>query len=263
MNKLIKIVTAVGLLTVASLLTGCTVIDTGHRGVLTNFGEVRGEALSEGLHFHMPVSQAITEFDVRVQRFDNKTSIYSQDAQIVEAGYTLNFHPVRNKIHVLYKNVGPDYANILIPQILEGTLKEVFGRYKAVNLITMRQEAVFAVKELITSRLLAKNIVLTNFELTNLDFDDQFEEAVKQKVIAVELTKKSRNLMEKAKNDKQIIITAAEAEAQSMRIRANALKTNKGLVEYEAIQKWNGVLPTFMMSGSKGAVPFVNITPGK
>jgi len=66
--------------------------------------------------------------------------------------------------------------------------------------------------------------------------------------------------LEKAKNDKQIQITEAQAHAESMRIKANALKTNRSLIEYEAIQKWDGNLPQFMM-GSGGAVPFINLTP--
>lgn len=41
-----------------------------------------------------------------------------------------------------------------------------------------------------------------------------------------------------------------------MSIRANALTQNKALVEYEAVQKWNGILPQYMMGNS---VPFVNL----
>jgi DNA-directed RNA polymerase subunit K/omega len=49
---------------------------------------------------------------------------------------------------------------------------------------------------------------------------------------------------------------SAEAEAKSMAIRANALTQNKALVEYEAVQKWDGKLPQYMMGNS---VPFVNL----
>ena len=45
-----------------------------------------------------------------------------------------------------------------------------------------------------------------------------------------------------------------------MQIRSQALAQNKGLVEYEAVQKWNGVLPVYMMGDT---TPFVNLTPAK
>ena len=55
------------------------------------------------------------------------------------------------------------------------------------------------------------------------------------------------------------IITGAlktPAEAEAMRIKATALERNQKLVEYEAVQKWNGELPEYMGSG---AVPFLNL----
>lgn len=254
------------MLTLVGFLTSCgfEVVDTGHRGVKTRFGKVLGGTLDEGIHFYNPFTTDVTEMDVREKRLDLKTTAYSKDAQIVNVVYSLNFRPEKNVMHNFYQEVGKDWANIIIPQILEGAVKEEVGRQIAVELITNRQITVTAIKSLITERLKQKNIFLTNFEVTDLDFDDQFEAAVKRKVIAVEDAKTSKNLLEKAKNDKQIAITEAQAEAESMRIRANALKTNKSLIEYEAIQRWDGKLPRFMFGGGKGggAVPFINVAPG-
>ena len=42
------------------------------------------------------------------------------------------------------------------------------------------------------------------------------------------------------------------------KIRAQALSENKSLVEWEAVQKWNGILPTYMLGGT---TPFINVTP--
>ena len=52
----------------------------------------------------------------------------------------------------------------------------------------------------------------------------------------------------------------AEAEAKSMTIRANALTKNKALVEYEAVQRWDGKLPQYMMGNT---VPFINLNNSK
>ena len=45
-----------------------------------------------------------------------------------------------------------------------------------------------------------------------------------------------------------------------MSIRANALTKNRALVEYEAVQKWDGKLPSYMLGNS---VPFINIANKK
>ena len=55
-------------------------------------------------------------------------------------------------------------------------------------------------------------------------------------------------------------IISAQAEAKSMTIRARALTQNKALVEYEAVQKWDGKMPHMMMGGG---TPFINIKASK
>ena len=55
-------------------------------------------------------------------------------------------------------------------------------------------------------------------------------------------------------------IISAQAQAESMRIRSNALLANPKLVEYEAVQKWDGKLPQYMFGNS---IPFVNMSPVK
>ena len=55
-------------------------------------------------------------------------------------------------------------------------------------------------------------------------------------------------------------LISAQAEAQSMKIRATALSQNKALVEYEAVKKWDGKLPEYMLGNS---VPFINVSAKK
>lgn len=52
-------------------------------------------------------------------------------------------------------------------------------------------------------------------------------------------------------------VIQAEAEAKAMAIKSEALSKNKALVEYEAVLKWNGELPQYMMGNS---VPFINVS---
>ncbi|MCB9095998.1 MAG: prohibitin family protein [Halobacteriovoraceae bacterium] len=238
------------------LFSSWTVVDAGYRGVKIRLGEVQ-EVLDEGLHFIPPLITKVVKIPVREAKFQNKVSAYSKDAQIVEATFAINIYPQKSDIALLYQDVGPDFIEKLSPQIIEATIKEVFGQYKAVDLIINRQEAAQRIREVLTPRLKEKRLNLTNFDVVNLDFDDAFEKAVKEKVIAVELSKRSENLLEKAKNDKAIRITEAQAEAEAMRIKANALKSNKNLTQYEAILKWDGKLPTYMMGNS---VPFINFS---
>ena len=57
-------------------------------------------------------------------------------------------------------------------------------------------------------------------------------------------------------------VIAVEAEAKSMQIRGDALKSNPGLVSLEAIQKWDGKAPQTLVIGDAGQ-PMLNLQPPK
>ena len=50
----------------------------------------------------------------------------------------------------------------------------------------------------------------------------------------------------------------ARAEAEAIAIKAKALAENPAVLELNAIEKWNGVLPQYLTSGA--AVPFLSVS---
>jgi regulator of protease activity HflC (stomatin/prohibitin superfamily) len=53
----------------------------------------------------------------------------------------------------------------------------------------------------------------------------------------------------------------AEAEAKAIKIKGDALRENPSLIELQAVEKWNGVMPTMMLGG--GATPFITVPTNK
>lgn len=257
-TTLINIFLAIVAFAVFAFAWSCfKVVDTGHRGVKTRFGKVDSESLAEGLYFINPVTTALIEIDVREKKMENKSTAYTKDVQQVDVLYTLNYHPDPTQVHVILEKIGVDWAEKLIPQVVLGKIKEVVGHYEAVQLVSNRQEATKAILDRITQDLNDKKLTIRGFELTNLDFNDQFEHAVESKVVAIQQAEEAKNKTVKVKEEADQKIISAKAEAESMRIRTSALSQNKGLVDYEAVQKWDGKLPE-MMTGS--ALPFINIS---
>lgn len=235
---------------------GFSIVDTGHRGVETRFGKVVGESLPEGLYFYNPLTSNIIKMTVRESKWEETTTAYTKDVQNVKVFFTFNYHPDPTQMHILYEKVGFDWSVKIIPQVVLGRIKEVVGQYEAVKLVSDRQAATKAISDQIAEDLKNKSVILRNFEVTNLDFNDPFENAVEAKVVAIQTAEEAKNRTVKVREEADQKIIAAKAEAESMRIRSQALSQNKGLVDYEAVQKWNGVLPEIVMGNS---IPFVNI----
>ncbi|EFN3729250.1 SPFH/Band 7/PHB domain protein, partial [Escherichia coli] len=49
----------------------------------------------------------------------------------------------------------------------------------------------------------------------------------------------------------------AQAEADAIRLRGEALRQNPNVMELEAINKWNGQLPQYMTQGAN--TPFITV----
>jgi len=238
-------------------MMGMKIIDTGHRGVKITFGKVQGSSLPEGIYFYNPFTSSIVELDVRELTMEGTTKGYTKDVQNVAVTYTLNYHSDPSQIHTLYETIGRDYAQKLIPQIVLGNLKEVIGQYEAVKLVSDREQANEAISVQIKESLALKMITVKNFEITNFDFNDAFENAVEAKVVAIQQAEEAKNKTVTIREEADQRLISAKAEAESMKIRSQALSQNKSLVEYEAVQKWDGKLPVTMMGNS--SVPFINL----
>ena len=240
---------------------GIKVVDTGHRGIETRFGKVVSESLPEGFYWFNPLTSAVVEIDTRIQRSDGETDTYTRDVQQSVIKYTLNYRLQQNAAHLMYRDIGRDWELKLIPQVVLGTLKEVVGKWDAVDLISNRDKAANTAFNQIRDNLAKCNVEVSRFEITDIAYTKEFENSVEQKVIAQQKAIEEQNRTKQIEEQARQKVMSAEAEAKSMQIRAEALEQNAKLVEWEAVQKWNGVLPQYMMGG--GTVPFINLTPGK
>jgi regulator of protease activity HflC (stomatin/prohibitin superfamily) len=127
---------------IAAAVTGCgiEIVDTGHRGVRTRFGQVEAQSLPEGLYFYNPLTSHIIEMDARIQKIEGNTPSYTKDVQQADVHYALNFRLNPESAHLLYQQVGLDWSQKLIAQVVTEEIKRVLGQYEAVEVISKRDE---------------------------------------------------------------------------------------------------------------------------
>lgn len=240
------------------VLAACEQVDTGHRGVQVRFGEVDEKAgsLPEGLYFYNILTTSIKEMDVRVLRSEGTANTYTKDVQQADIKYVVNYHLDPNAAHTMYKTVGVNWYTALVPQAVEGIMKQVVGHYDAVDLIEHRGKATEEIQRAIAESLKPKLVIIDRIELVNIQYHKAFEKAVEEKVVAVQRAVEEKNRTVQVQEQAKQQVISATAAAESMRIRANALASNPKLVEYEAVQKWDGKMPQYMLGG---ALPFISI----
>jgi len=257
MEKTVFIVTGIIFLVLIGSLSSVTVVDTGHRGVKRVFQKVEGEPLSEGIYFNSPFTTDIVEMDIRTQKMEGSTEAYTRDVQQATVSYVVNYSLNPKMAGHVLETIGADFADRLVPQAVFGTLKSSFGKWEAVDVVANREKVRAEAQAAIAANLQDRGINIERFEITNIDYSPEFEKAVEAKVTAVQLAEQAKNQTVRIQEEANQKVVSAKAEAESMRIRADSLTQNRALVDYEAVQKWDGKLPQYMMGNS---VPFINIS---
>ena len=231
-------------------------VDTGKRGVTIQFGEPTG-TLDEGLHFVNPFTTSVKQLSVRQLKWTSETNVYTEDVQPANVKYTLTYSLSPDKVLETYQTVGEGWADAQIPQVTLQAIKDVFGDSEAVaDAIQKRGEVQSKIRAKLAADLRKKGIILHGFELEDIRFSQEFENANEQKQVAVEKANAAKNRTVQIQEEAKQRVITAQAEADAMRIRAEALARNPALTEYEAVKKWDGRLPQFMLGNS---TPMINI----
>lgn len=261
---------AVPILIVAVVLSSAlTIVPAGHRGVLLHFDQVDTSVapMSEGIHLIMPIQDRIQPIEVRVKEFTQGASSASNDLQDVATQLTLNYHLDPEAVHTLYKNVGLSYENRVIMPAIQETVKAVTAVYDAEELITKRPIVKEAIQTDLTKRLQPFNIIVDVVSITDFKFSPEFTSAVEAKVTAQQQALKEENIIRVkqaqaeqaiavAEGNKQAKILEAQGDAESIRLRTEAL--NEIYLEWYKTNIWNGQLPDVLVSDGS-AFPFLNI----
>jgi regulator of protease activity HflC (stomatin/prohibitin superfamily) len=236
-------------------------IGAGERGVVLNFGAVQKNVMEEGLHIRIPIMQNVIIMDVKVQKSITSAAASSSDLQEVSSEVALNYHIIPDKANNVYQTIGVHFKERIIDPAVQEMVKAVTARYTAEELITKRPAVSEAMRTTLSDRLLAHNIAVDAFSIVGFSFSKIFMEAIESKQTAEQLALKARRDLERIKIEAEQKVTAAKAEAESLRLqRANIsldlIELRKVEANLKAIEKWNGILP--QVTGS-GAVPFIGV----
>lgn len=158
-------------------------IPAGHVGVVYSFGSIIGQ-IEEGAQFTRPWSTVNEEnLQITSHKFV-KLICFSSETQEVYVDATLNIRVSPQAIQTLYRNVGPNWFEVIVAPRVPQNFKDETVKYTSVGIAPNRE----AIRHDVTIRLEKEcgphSIEVTDLLLDNIDFNPEFKQAIEKKQIA-------------------------------------------------------------------------------
>lgn len=237
-------------LAVVAIFGGCCkMVDSGYTGLRLMFGKVVSEPLGPGLWFYSPIGGSIVTYDCREQRWDERMESYTKDVQQATLSVTVTYTLDSARIIELHNGIGRNYEQKILYPAIVGVTKDVIGQWEADKLISSREQATKEIYDQVTKVLADKPVRVTSVILANIDYSDTFEKAIEDKQVAMQNAIRAKNQTQEIEEEARQKVITAEAEAKAMQVRGEALKENPGLVQLQAIEKWDGRAPNTLVIG--------------
>uniref|UniRef100_A0A0N5AXS4 Prohibitin n=1 Tax=Syphacia muris TaxID=451379 RepID=A0A0N5AXS4_9BILA len=235
-GKVIGALVGVGACSYA-LVQSIFTVDAGHRAIMFNrIGGVGNEVYKEGLHFRVPWFQYPIIYDIRARPNQIRSPTGSKDLQMVNIGLRVLSRPDPNSLPKIYRMLGLNWEERILPSICNEVLKSVVAKFNASQLITQRQQVSLLVRKGLIERALDFNIILDDVALTELAFSPQYSAAVEAKQVAAQEAQRASFLVEKAKQQRQEKIVQAEGEATSAKLIGEAIRQDPGFLKLRKLR---------------------------
>ncbi|MFM2295575.1 MAG: hypothetical protein RLZZ350_1988 [Verrucomicrobiota bacterium] len=231
---------------------GTFVVEPGNRGIEVTLGKVSPVFKPEGFGWKTPFITHIVPVTIRQQTKELTADCYSSDLQQVKTEIRVLYRvPEAYVVNIYQAYAGDPFDSLVAPRVQEA-LKEVTAMQSAEQIVKKREE--IKTKALASARLkIGEMLVVEDIVIQNIDLSHELETAIEAKMVQEQEAAKAKFTQQKAEIEATTAIIRAKGEAESIKIRGEALKLTPAFIELQIVEKWDGKSPLVVGGESSGA----------
>ncbi len=253
----------IAILTLIVLIVGSSatfVVPPGHRGVLVTLGRVSPAFRSEGLGFKTPLIASVIPISIRQATASMQSAVISKDLQEVRTTLKVLYRiPEQSVVQIYQQFKGDPFLSLIQPRVDEA-IKEITKEHTAQEIVqsraSIKQRTLDNARRKVGEMLTLVDVVLEDIQLSS-----NLEAAIERKMVQEQEANKAVFEQQKAQIDAQIQVVRAKGEAESIRIRGEALARNPELIDLEIVRKWSGQTPRVVGGDAAGAAMLLPLGP--
>jgi len=236
---------------VISLASASYVVNPGYRGVEVTLGKVSPIFKGEGFGWKTPFVTHIIPVSVRQETRDVSAECYSSDLQQVKMELRVLYRvPEASVVKIYQQYAGDPFDSLIAPRVQEA-LKEVTAMQSAEQIVKQREQ--IKDKALAAAQVKVGDILLiVDVVIQNIDLSPELETAIEAKMVQEQEAAKAKFTQDKTQIEADTVVIKAKGDAESIKIRGEALKENPTFIALQIVEKWDGRSPLVVGGGATG-----------
>jgi regulator of protease activity HflC (stomatin/prohibitin superfamily) len=229
-------------------------VNEGNVKVVKNQGAVTGKILEPGWHFITPIVQGTVSIPTRPQTYtmshqsgegdnanqDDSVRVLTQDGLHVDVDVTVRYRVTPRdapRFHEEYRDL-PTAETRLIRPTVRSVLRTEGGNIDVTDIYTGEGQTrlKLAVEKALKTETEGSGIVIESVQIRNVRLPTEYARSIEQKKVKQQKIEEAEYEIQVAEKNKERQVIEAEAEAEQIRIKGEALRQNPEVLDLRYIE---------------------------